>query len=101
MTYAAGICFSSSKRSVAWLSVLLLLAQVSHSEAQTVTMADGNSTDTLNLTGPSAGMTSWTVDGQNQLVDQWFYYRVGSTGTAASVGSLPLCPPPCSPPPPP
>lgn len=81
----------------AWLSVLLLIAQVSRSEAQTVTMADGNSTDTLNLTGPSAGMTSWTVDGQNQLVDQWFYYRVGNTGTAASVGSLPLLSAPVQP----
>lgn len=73
-----------------WLVILLLVMQVSRSGAQTVTMADGNSTDTLNLTGPSAGMTSWTVDGQNQLSDQWFYYRVGNTGTAASVGSLPL-----------
>ncbi len=35
-------------------------------------------------------MNSWTVDGQNQLNDQWFYYRLGNSGTAASVGSLPL-----------
>ncbi len=35
-------------------------------------------------------MNSWTVDGQNQLNDQWFYYRVGNSGTAASVGTLTL-----------
>jgi hypothetical protein len=76
---------------------LLLLAQVSRVEAQTETMTDGNSTVTLNLTGPSAGMNDWTVDGQNQLSDQWFYYRVGNTGTAASVGSLPLLSTPVQP----
>jgi hypothetical protein len=60
-------------------------------------MTDGNSTVNLTLTGPAAGMNSWTVDGQNQLSDQWFYFRVGNSGTAASVGSLPLLSSPVQP----
>ncbi len=73
-----------------WLMVLLLVMQIARSEAQTENLSDGNSTVTLNLIGPSAGMNHWTVDGQNQLSDQWFYYRVGNIGTAASAGALPL-----------
>ena len=58
--------------------------------SQTETLTDGNSSVTLNLTGSASGMNSWTVDGQNQLGDQWFYYRPGSSGTAASMGALTL-----------
>ncbi len=35
-------------------------------------------------------MNNWSVDGQNQLSDQWFYYRIGNSGTGSSVGSLAL-----------
>ena len=58
--------------------------------SQTETLTDGNSSVTLNLTGSASGMNSWTVDGQNQLSDQWFYYRLGSSGTATSMGALTL-----------
>jgi hypothetical protein len=83
--------------SMAKLLACLFVSLTFGAWAQTETLTDGNSSVTLNLTGPSAGMDNWTVDGQNQLSQQWFYYRVGSSGTAASVGSLALMSPPVQP----
>jgi hypothetical protein len=82
--------FYGRKANPAWLALLMLVMQVSRAVAQNETLADGNSVVTLNLTNPGSGMDNWTVDGQNQLSQQWFYYRIGNTGTAASVGSLTL-----------
>src|SRR5581483_10531888 len=76
---------------------LFLLLPVGRLGAQTETLSDGNSSVTLNLTGPGAGMDSWMVDGQNQLNLQWFYFRAGSTATAAAVGSLLLLSAPVQP----
>jgi hypothetical protein len=33
-------------------------------------------------------MFNWTVDGTNQLNQQWFWYRIGSTGTQTSINNL-------------
>jgi hypothetical protein len=51
--------------------------------AQIVTLTDNNATAVVN-TGSQAGMDFWSVDGnglagQNQLAQQWFWYRVGNT----------------------
>lgn len=78
------------RRGAVCLVVLLLASQAFRAGAQVTNLASGNSSVTLNLTGPSAGMNNWSVDGQNQLSDQWFYYRIGNSGTASSVGSLTL-----------
>jgi hypothetical protein len=45
--------------------------------AQTATIANRNSTITFDL-GSSAGMNSWTVNGFNQLNQQWFWFGIGS-----------------------
>jgi PEP-CTERM motif len=45
----------------------------------------GNSTAILDLTG--AGMTSWTVDGQNQLGQQWFWYGIGN-GPESAISAI-------------
>src|SRR6476660_9699241 len=57
-------------------------------EAVDVNLADGNSAAHIDLSSV-AGMDYWAVDGQNQLVKQWFWYRVGS-GLAAPINTLPL-----------
>ena len=90
MKHSTGLGYSGGRGYVTWLVVLLLVVQVSCAFAQTETLSDGNSSVTLSLTDPGSGMDNWTVDGQNQLSQQWFYYRIGNTGTAASVGSLTL-----------
>jgi hypothetical protein len=48
-----------------------------------VTLTDNNATAVVN-TGSQAGMNFWSVDGnglsgQNQLQQQWFWYRVGNS----------------------
>jgi hypothetical protein len=35
-------------------------------------------------------MSSWTVEGTNQLAKQWFWYRVGTTGYETSIDNLTL-----------
>jgi len=47
--------------------------------AQTVNLNDGGSSATVNLTGSNAGMDMWTVNGQDQLNQQWFWYAIGSS----------------------
>ena len=54
-------------------------------QAQTIPLADGNSLATVNLGGGSGavGMNSWLINGQSQLSQQWFWYRVGTTPQAS------------------
>ena len=54
-----------------------------------VTLSDAGSTATVDLNGLTAGMNSWSVNGQNQLNRQWFWYAIGSTAPQ-SIDSLGL-----------
>ena len=53
----------------------------------TIMLTDQNSTVTIDPYS-SSGVESWTVDGTNQLHQQWFWYRVGSSGQPASIVTL-------------
>jgi hypothetical protein len=70
----------SSVKTTLHLSALVCAGAVAwQSQAQLLT--DRNSTAFVDpLSG--AGMTSWTVDGQNQLAKQWFWYRIGATDSS-------------------
>lgn len=60
-----------------WAAVLCAAGlSVSVSQAQVVDLTSGNSTASVNL-GSQAGMNSWKINGQQQLLQQWFWYRVG------------------------
>ncbi len=50
-------------------------------------LTSGNSTVSID-SGTQTGMNSWIVDGQNQLNQQWFWYRVGSSGPEASIDTI-------------
>src|SRR5882762_3414422 len=67
-------------RSVILASAFLSL--VLQTQAQIITLTDQNSVAQVN-TASSAGMFNWFVDGQNQLAQQWFWYRVGLTAEHA------------------
>jgi hypothetical protein len=54
--------------------------------AQLVTLSDGGSSATLDL-GSSAGMNNWSVSGNNQLNQQWFWYRTDG-GVAAPINTI-------------
>jgi hypothetical protein len=70
----------------AWLVLSGMLLLPGHGIAQIITLTDAGSTATVNL-GSSAGMNSWTVSGQNQLEQQWFWYRTGG-GIAQPVNTI-------------
>jgi len=59
-------------------TALLTLVMAASAQGATFTMVDGNSTASVN-TGAQTGMSNWLVDGQNQLFQQWFWFRVGSS----------------------
>jgi hypothetical protein len=52
-----------------------------------VILSNGNSTVGISET-TSAGAYEWIVDGQNMLYQQWFWYRVGSTGGESPINTL-------------
>lgn len=56
---------------------LLVAAAPQFAHAITITLADQNS---IALFSPDtqAGQFSWTVDGTNQIAQQWFWYRIGN-----------------------
>ena len=60
---------------VAAVIISLLLSNVAI--AQVAVISDQNSSASINL-GSQAGMFNWTVDGLNQLNQQWFWFGLGS-----------------------
>jgi hypothetical protein len=81
--------FLSSGRRITSLSAVLVAsgALIFASQSFATTLVDSGSTATVDFNS-SAGMSSWTVDGQNQLNQQWFWYRVGSSGVAMPINSI-------------
>lgn len=69
-------------KSLAWLGVGLLTFQTLRTSAQVYTLTDNNSSASLNV-GSQAGMYNWTVDGINQLDQQWFWYAIGNAAPAS------------------
>jgi hypothetical protein len=64
------------------LAVLAALVAAGVGDAQTVSLNNGNSLAKVNLFGPGpAGMTSWTINNQPELQQQWFWYRVDGDAT--------------------
>ncbi len=55
--------------------------------AQNVSLTHNNSSVDINV-GNQAGMFNWTVDGQDQLAQQWFWYRIGAVGAEQSINTL-------------
>jgi hypothetical protein len=73
----------------AWLIAGLTLLQISQSTtlAATSTLSDGNSTITFDPSS-SAGVNNWTVNACDQLNQDWFFYRVGSSGPVLSIDTI-------------
>src|SRR4051812_12045254 len=47
------------------------------SQAQVITLTDNNSLARVDV-GTQSGMFHWDIQGQNQLAQQWFWYRIGN-----------------------
>ncbi len=73
-----------------WLAACALIFQIPVGTANATpiyTLSSGNSSVSIDL-GSQTGMYNWSVDGQNQLNQQWFWYRVGSSGPQASIDTI-------------
>jgi len=64
------------------VSLCAIVGSFVPARAQIVTLTDLNSVAQIN-TSSQAGMFNWSVDGVNQLFQQWFWYGIG-TGTGQS-----------------
>lgn len=75
---------------VAWLPAFTLAFQMMVGSAGAIpiyTLSSGNSSVSIDVGSPT-GMYNWTVDGQNQLNQQWFWYRKGNNGPASSLDTI-------------
>jgi hypothetical protein len=75
----------SATGAIGVVGALLLSARQSH--ATIVALSDNNSVAHVDVSS-SAGMSDWRVDGQNQLNQQWFWYRVGNVNPEASIDTI-------------
>ena len=68
----------------AWL---FSLSPARYCNAANIILTDGNSSVTIDPTGP-AGVENWSINGQNQIHQEWFWVRTGSTGGQSSIDTL-------------
>ena len=67
------------------LTVFVSLLCVATAQAAYI-LSDGNST--VQIQDSSSGISSWVVDGTDNLFQQWFWYRIGAVGGESSVDTL-------------
>jgi len=70
----------SGKLSTALFSSIFAASLTITNAADIVTLTSGNSSATVDL-GSQAGMSQWLINGQNQLNQQWFWYRIDGDPT--------------------
>ncbi len=71
--------------SAAFLSVLFALGCAVQTQGQT--MSNLNSMATVNPLNQS-GMNSWTINGQQEMTQQWFWYSLGPVGVSTPPASI-------------
>jgi len=69
------------------LGALLMLFGVPPASAAPYTLTNKNSVVTIDPGSPS-GSYDWTVDGDNVLYQQWFWYRIGGTGGESPINTI-------------
>jgi hypothetical protein len=69
------------------VALLFVTAGATRSEAALFTLSHMNSSVEVD-TGSSLGVYDWIVDGDDQLAQQWFWYRIGDTGPETSLDNL-------------
>jgi len=69
------------------LAICAIACAAVSANAQIVTLTDLNSSAQIN-TASQLGMFNWTVDGVNQLYQQWFWYGIGSGTSQSSIDTI-------------
>jgi hypothetical protein len=67
---------------IALIVVAAVTFSATRAQAAILTVTDLNTTVQVD-SSDQRGMFNWTVDGVNQMFQQWFWYRVGNTAEAA------------------
>jgi hypothetical protein len=75
------------KKILAALCLILLMALGAPLAQADVILTSGNSQVKIDPAN-WYGLYSWTVNGTEQMYNQWFYYRVGSSGPERSIDTL-------------
>ena len=86
--------FETSTRGSQFLSCALLvgcLVAPGRASATTYSLASNNSSALLDL-GSSAGLENLTVDGVNQVNQQWYWFRVGGGGPQMDLSQITTSP---------
>jgi len=79
---------SKTSKAIVLLAVgLLSSGQLMAVVSTTYTLTDNGSTALVDPDS-GAGMYHWSIDGQNQLEKQWFYFRVGNLDVAQPINSI-------------
>jgi hypothetical protein len=73
---------------VKWLAVAFLALQILTLPSNALVLSDGNSIVDISP-NTQAGIYNWTIDGQDILAQQWFWYRVGAGPGQNSLDTLP------------
>jgi len=68
------------------MAMLLTLLAI-QTEAQTYDLSARNTSLDIDVAGGTPGLSDWTVNGVNQLDQQWFYYSVGG-GDVNSIDTI-------------
>ncbi len=71
------------------VAAAMAVALLAGTAGAVTTLSDGNSVAVIDSSS-QGGMSSWVVDGQNYLFQQWFWYRLGETGGEQSIDTLGL-----------
>jgi hypothetical protein len=74
---------------LAAVCALAVLGALAPSAQGYIILTERNSTVKIDPNSPD-GMFSWVVDGVEHLYQQWFFFRVGSTGGELSIDALKL-----------
>jgi hypothetical protein len=83
------ICPGRGKRRLFLLatSALVFAGAASETFGQVITLNHQNSQVQIN-TGSQAGMFNWSINGNDYLAQQWFWYRTGSMGSEQSINTI-------------
>jgi len=71
-----------------FITILLAVSAV-QSRAQSYPITQGSASLLVTVSGANAGISAWTINGVNQLVQQWYYFSVDG-GTVHSIDTLGL-----------
>jgi len=78
------------KAALAAAAALAVAVSAGPALASDITLTDGNNAVTINPGGQpgAAGLNSWTINGVNELTQEWYYFAVGNSSGPSGLDTL-------------